>query len=70
MASELAKKNKMNECTVSVICTCKTNFYFSIFPVPMPSSWQPVHINTDISESVENHLREIIDNIDTFLDRG
>ena len=38
--------------------------------MPMPSSWQQVHIGTDISESVENHLREINDNIDTFLDRG
>ena len=36
----------------------------------MPSSWQEVQIGTNISESVENHLHEIMDNIEVYLTNG
>ena len=36
----------------------------------MPSSWSKVLISTNIEESVNNHLHEIMDNIEVFLTNG
>ena len=36
----------------------------------MPSSWSRVLISTNIEESVNNHLHEIMDNIEVFLTHG
>jgi len=42
----------------------KLTFIFLSSLVPVPSNWSQVELNTDIEQSVNNHLHEIMDNIE------
>ena len=42
----------------------KLIFIFPSSSVPVPSSWDHVQLSTNIEESVNNHLHEIMDNIE------
>lgn len=59
----------MNECTIKEISTYK-KLTLLFYLVPVPSSWQNIEIGSNISESVENHLHEIMDNIEVYLTHG
>ena len=48
----------------------KIIIYLILFAVPCPSSWKKIEITSNVAESAEDLMHEIMDNIETYLTHG